>query len=133
VVTVTPRLVRDRNLPARFAVVGGATHACAVGSFALLAAGHGIAAWALMLGGVAAMLAVRLSWRGRVDGSPMGTSPGAVGVMTSSVALVLAAGFLTRAVAVDAPWLAALVAVVVGVASGALMRWWQLRPVPSPV
>ncbi|MCM0639097.1 hypothetical protein [Cellulomonas wangsupingiae] len=131
--TATPRLVRDRALPARFAVVGGAVNACSVGGFALLAAGQGIAAWTLMTAGVLAMVGVRLSWRSRVDGSPLGTSLGAGVMMATLIALVVAGALVVRVVTLDAPWLAALVAVLVGAATGALLRWWQLRPVLSPV
>ena len=130
--TATPRLVRDRALPARFAVVGGAVNACSVGALALLTAGQGIAAWALMVAGGLAMVAVRLSWRARVDGPPLGTSLGAAGVLATVLALVVVGALVARAVTLDAPWLAALVAVVTGAATGGLLRWWQLRPALVP-
>ncbi len=127
--TDAPRPVHA--LPVRFAVVGGVTNACSVGGLALTAAGHGVAAWALMTAGILALLAVTLSWRTRVDGPPLGTSLGALGGVGALLALVIGGGLLARAT-VGTPWLAALVALAVGAATAALLRGLQLRAALSP-
>lgn len=131
--TGAPALVRDRALPQRFAVLNGLAHAGLVGSAALLAAGQGIAAWALMTAAGWATVTANLHWRRHVDGRPLGTSAGAVAVAVATVALVLGGGLLARTVVGDVPWAAVVLALAVGAATGSLLRWWQLRPVLSPV
>ncbi|UZN04862.1 hypothetical protein [Cellulomonas sp. S1-8] len=125
--------VRDHALPARYAVLGGATQACSVGGLALVTLGHGIAAWALMMAGCLLSVASHLHWRRRVDGHPLGTSLGTAGVMLALLALLGVGALGARAVVVGAPWLAVLVALATGAATAGLLRWWQLRPVLSPV
>lgn len=131
--TAAPTLVRDHALPLGYAVTGGVTQALSVAALALMTLGHGIAAWALLLAGCLASVAGHLRWRRRVDGRPLGSSLGALGLVAAMIAILVAAALGARAVVVDAPWLAALLALVAGAATTALLRWWQLRPVLSPV
>ena len=69
----------------------------------------------------------------RVDGRPLGSSLGAAGVLVAMLAVLVVGALTARAVVTDLPWLALLVALVAGAATAGLLRWWQLRPVPSPV
>jgi|GEM_PF-1441318 len=131
--STSPSLVRDHALPARFAVLGGVTQACSVGGLALMTLGQGIAAWALMMAGCLLAMAAHLHWRQRVDGRPLGTSLGAAGVVLGLVALLVVGALVARSVVVGTPWLAALVALATGAATAGVLRWWQLRPVFSPV
>lgn len=128
-----PALVRDTALPLSFAVLSGVTQTCAVASFALQALGHGIAAWALLMAGALAPVGNALRWRRRVDGRPLGSSLGAVGVLVAMITILVVAVLAARVLVVDSPWLAALVALAAGAATAVLLRWWQLRPVLSPV
>lgn len=125
--------MRDHALPARFAVVAGVTLAFLVVSQILLALGHGVAAWALLLLASVASAGSHLAWRRRVDGGPVGTTVGGVALVVAQVALCAGASLLARSLAADALALAAAVAVLAGALSTALLRWWQLRPVtPDP-
>ncbi|ADG74401.1 hypothetical protein Cfla_1503 [Cellulomonas flavigena DSM 20109] len=131
--TAAPALVRDHALPLSFAVLGGITQTCSVAGLALLTLGHGVAAWALMMVGTLLSLGNQLRWRRRVDGRPLGNSLGAVGLLATVIAVLVVAALGARAVVTDLPWLAALVALAAGAVTTVLLRWWQLRPVRSPV
>jgi hypothetical protein len=133
VVAVRPT-VRDHALPARFAVVAGVTLALLVVSQILLALGHGVAAWALLLLTGVVSAGSHLAWRRRVDGGPVGTTAGGVALVVAQVALCGGASVLARSLAADALALAVAVAALAGALGTALLRWWQLRPVaPDPV
>lgn len=132
-VTAPPPLVRDHALPLGYAVMGGVTQTLSVAALALMTLGHGIAAWALLMAGCLASVGNHLRWRRRVDGRPLGSSLGAVGVVAAMIAILVVAALGARAVVVGAPWAAVLVALAAGAATTALLRWWQLRPVLSPV
>ncbi|MBO3096106.1 hypothetical protein [Cellulomonas dongxiuzhuiae] len=125
------RPVRDRALPRRFAVVSGITASLMVGGLALLTAGQGVAAWTLMMAGIGAQVTAQLSRR-HVDGRRVGSRGGAAAVLAALLGLLAAGGLAAQGVALAAPWLAVLVAMVTGVATGYLLRWWQLRPTDRP-
>ena len=131
--TAPAALVRDRALPLSYAVLGGVTQTCSVAALALTALGHGIAAWVLLMAGALVSVGNHLRWRRRVDGRPLGSSLGTLGLLAAVVAVLVVAALAARAVVADLPWLAALVALAAGAATATLLRWWQLRPVLSPV
>lgn len=120
----------------RLAVASGIQTSCLVGALALMTAGRGIAGWVLvMLGGftvaathvrwITSDRAHRRTWRGtsRATG---------VVVLLALLALLGGGGLAAQALAVERPWLAAVVAVATGVAFGTLGRWWHRRLAPQP-
>ncbi|GIG38463.1 hypothetical protein Cph01nite_02250 [Cellulomonas phragmiteti] len=97
-----------------------------------MVAGHGIAGWALMLAGGTCAAMIQLSRRAGDAVAPPPTPLGAVAGVLALIALLVAFALGARAVVVAHPWLAALLALTAGAAAGALLRWWQLRPVARP-
>lgn len=123
--TTSPGLRRPTAPPpaARLAAAAGATTAWLAVSGALLAAGHGIAGWLLMLVGGVVTATVQVSYRG-----PRPVPAGRTAVAAGVAFLGLTAGAVLAARAtVDQPWLVAAVALASGAAAYALVRWTQAR------
>lgn len=108
--------------PFRLALAGGVTTTCSVGSLALMAAGHGVVAWALLAAGGVVAATMQLSRRA-LDHRRRPRLPHAAAVLLTMLAILVVACLAARAVVGEHAWLAATTALVAGAATTALLAW----------